>query len=133
MLGRKVGESVKVVVSDDYNYTCEIRKIEKGRDDGSARCCSIKDKRTPIFWRPFFVVTFWAFIHLKYDGGKEGGDGNAGMVLRKIEENKYGMYRAALSPSCAPRRTPRMPSPRQSTPPGKSWTPCGTEINSNRG
>jgi len=36
VLGRKVGESVKVVVSDDYSYTCEIRKIEKGEDDGSA-------------------------------------------------------------------------------------------------
>ena len=36
VLGRKVGESVKVVVSDDYSYTCEIMKIEKGEDDGSA-------------------------------------------------------------------------------------------------
>ena len=36
VLGRKVGESVKVVVSDDYSYTCEIRKIEKGEADGSA-------------------------------------------------------------------------------------------------
>ena len=36
VLGRRVGDRVKVVVSDSYSYTCEIRKIEKGEDDGSA-------------------------------------------------------------------------------------------------
>ena len=36
VLGKKVGDRVKVTVSDDYSYTCEIRKIEKGEDDGSA-------------------------------------------------------------------------------------------------
>jgi transcription elongation factor GreA len=36
MLGRRAGDQVKVVVSDNYSYTCEIRKIEKGEDDGSA-------------------------------------------------------------------------------------------------
>jgi len=36
VLGRKTGDRVKVVVSDDYSYTCEIRAIEKGEDDGSA-------------------------------------------------------------------------------------------------
>ena len=36
VLGKKAGDRVKVVVSDDYSYTCEIRKIEKGKDDGSA-------------------------------------------------------------------------------------------------
>lgn len=36
VLGRRVGDQVKVVVSDNYSYTCEIRRIEKGEDDGSA-------------------------------------------------------------------------------------------------
>ena len=36
VLGKKVGDRVKVTVSDDYSYTCEIRKIEKSADDGSA-------------------------------------------------------------------------------------------------
>ena len=36
VLGRKTGDRVKVVVSDDYSYTCEIRAIEKCEDDGSA-------------------------------------------------------------------------------------------------
>jgi len=33
---RKVGETVTVQVREDYSYTCEIRSIEKGTDDGSA-------------------------------------------------------------------------------------------------
>lgn len=36
VLGKKVGDRVKIVVSEDYSYTCEIRSIEKGEDDGSA-------------------------------------------------------------------------------------------------
>ena len=36
VIGRRAGDRVKVVVSDNYSYTCEIRKIEKGEDDGSA-------------------------------------------------------------------------------------------------
>lgn len=36
VLGRKAGDIVKVIVSDDYCYDCEIRKIEKCEDDGSA-------------------------------------------------------------------------------------------------
>lgn len=36
VLGKKAGDRVKVVVSDDYSYTCEIRSIEKCTDDGSA-------------------------------------------------------------------------------------------------
>ena len=36
VLGKKAGDRVKVVVSDDYSYTCEICSIEKCADDGSA-------------------------------------------------------------------------------------------------
>ena len=36
VLGSRVGDKVTVVVSDDYEYICEIRNIEKGSDDGSA-------------------------------------------------------------------------------------------------
>ena len=36
VLGRKVGESITVQVSDSYSYTAVIRSITKGEDDGSA-------------------------------------------------------------------------------------------------
>lgn len=36
ILGAHVGDRVQVVVSNDYEYFCEIRKIEKASDDGSA-------------------------------------------------------------------------------------------------
>ena len=35
IMGKKVGDRVKVKVSDDYSYFIEIRKIEKGKDDDS--------------------------------------------------------------------------------------------------
>lgn len=37
VLGRKVGDSVTVQVSESYSYEAVIRSIEKGVDDGSAR------------------------------------------------------------------------------------------------
>ncbi len=36
VLGRKVGETITVQVSDSYSYTAVIRSITKGEDDGSA-------------------------------------------------------------------------------------------------
>lgn len=36
VLGKKVGDSLWVKVSDDYSYEAVIRSIEKGSDDGSA-------------------------------------------------------------------------------------------------
>ena len=36
VLGKKTGDIVKIIVSDDYSYKCEIRNIEKGVDDGTA-------------------------------------------------------------------------------------------------
>lgn len=36
VLGKKVGDSITVRVSDDYSYTATVRSIEKGADDGSA-------------------------------------------------------------------------------------------------
>lgn len=36
LLGRKVGDTVTVKVSDSYSYEAVIRSIEKGEDDGSA-------------------------------------------------------------------------------------------------
>ena len=36
VLGRKVGDTVTVHVSDSYSYEAEIRSITKGEDDGSA-------------------------------------------------------------------------------------------------
>ncbi len=36
VLGRKLGESITVQVSDSYSYTAVIRSITKGEDDGSA-------------------------------------------------------------------------------------------------
>lgn len=36
VLGKKVGDSVTVKVSDDYSYTLTIRKIEPGEDTGEA-------------------------------------------------------------------------------------------------
>lgn len=33
VLGRKVGDRVKIRVNDTYSYTVEIRKITKGKDD----------------------------------------------------------------------------------------------------
>ncbi len=36
VLGRKVGETITVQVSDSYSYTAIIRSITKGEDDGSA-------------------------------------------------------------------------------------------------
>ena len=36
VLGRKVGDTITVQVSESYSYTAEIRSIEKGEDDGSA-------------------------------------------------------------------------------------------------
>ena len=35
LLGHKVGERVKVEVSEDYSYYVEIRSIRKGKDDDS--------------------------------------------------------------------------------------------------
>ncbi len=36
VLGKKVGDSVTVRVSDSYSYTLVIRKLEKGEDTGDA-------------------------------------------------------------------------------------------------
>ncbi|MBQ7523526.1 MAG: transcription elongation factor GreA, partial [Oscillospiraceae bacterium] len=36
VLGKKVGDRVTVQVSADYSYTLEIRKLEKGEDNGDA-------------------------------------------------------------------------------------------------
>lgn len=36
VLGKKVGDTVTVVVSDSYSYEAQIRSIEKSEDDGSA-------------------------------------------------------------------------------------------------
>ena len=36
LMGKKVGDSVLIKVSDSYSYSAEIRSIEKGEDDGSA-------------------------------------------------------------------------------------------------
>lgn len=36
VLGKKVGDSLWVKVSDDYSYEAVIRSIEKGSDDGTA-------------------------------------------------------------------------------------------------
>ena len=36
VLGRKVGETITVQVSESYSYTAVIRSITKGEDDGSA-------------------------------------------------------------------------------------------------
>lgn len=36
VLGRKVGETVTVKVTDSYSYDAEIRKVEPAEDDGSA-------------------------------------------------------------------------------------------------
>jgi len=36
VLGKKVGDSFTVQVSDSYSYTAQIRSITKGKDDGSA-------------------------------------------------------------------------------------------------
>ena len=36
ILGKKVGESFLVPVSESYSYTAEIRSITKGKDDGTA-------------------------------------------------------------------------------------------------
>ncbi len=36
ILGKRVGDRVTIKVSDDYSYEVEIKKIEKGEDDGSA-------------------------------------------------------------------------------------------------
>lgn len=36
LLGKKVGDTVVVRVSETYSYEVEIKKIEKGIDDGSA-------------------------------------------------------------------------------------------------
>ena len=36
VLGRKEGETVSVQVNASVSYPCEIRRIEKGSDDGSA-------------------------------------------------------------------------------------------------
>ncbi|MBQ7566490.1 MAG: transcription elongation factor GreA [Oscillospiraceae bacterium] len=36
ILGKKVGDSVTVKVSDDYSYTLTIRKLEPGSDTGEA-------------------------------------------------------------------------------------------------
>ncbi|MDO5444705.1 MAG: GreA/GreB family elongation factor [Eubacteriales bacterium] len=35
ILGRKVGETVRIQVNENYSYTAEIRSITKGEDDGS--------------------------------------------------------------------------------------------------
>ena len=34
LMGRRVGDTVSVHVNDSYSYDVEIRKIEKGEDDG---------------------------------------------------------------------------------------------------
>ncbi len=36
ILGKKVGDTITVTVSDTYSYTAQIRSIEKCEDDGSA-------------------------------------------------------------------------------------------------
>ena len=36
VLGKKVGDTVSVQVSDDYSYDVQIQKIEEAVDDGSA-------------------------------------------------------------------------------------------------
>ena len=36
VLGRRVGETITVQVSESYSYEAEIRSITKGEDDGSA-------------------------------------------------------------------------------------------------
>lgn len=36
IFGKKVGDSVKIQVNENYSYIAEIRSIEKGHDDGSA-------------------------------------------------------------------------------------------------
>jgi len=36
VLGRKVGETITVQVSESYSYTAVIRSVTKGEDDGSA-------------------------------------------------------------------------------------------------
>ena len=37
LLGKHVGDKFTVVVNDSYSYEAEIRSIEKGEDDGSAK------------------------------------------------------------------------------------------------
>ena len=36
VLGKKVGDTMTVKVSDDYSYDFTIRRLEKGEDDGAA-------------------------------------------------------------------------------------------------
>ncbi len=36
LLGRRVGDTVTVVVNDSFSYDAVVRSIEKGEDDGSA-------------------------------------------------------------------------------------------------
>jgi len=36
VLGKKVGDSFMVPVSDTYSYEAQVRSIEKAEDDGSA-------------------------------------------------------------------------------------------------
>lgn len=40
LLGARVGDTVTVQVNEGYSYPLEIRKIEKGRDDGSIQISS---------------------------------------------------------------------------------------------
>ena len=36
LLGKKTGDTVKIIVNESYSYLAEIKAIEKGEDDGSA-------------------------------------------------------------------------------------------------